>query len=82
MKICLASSHVARFADKFMATPEASKMGVFGAVNVGEDASWWDYGQLRLYRTNNLLLTHVSSFDWIKKNCDSNFKVATIGTRA
>lgn len=35
-------------------------MGVFGAVNVGEDASWWDYGMLRLYRKNNLLLTAVS----------------------
>lgn len=43
-----------------MAKPEAAGMGVFGAVNVGEDASWWDYGLLRLYRKNNLLLTAVS----------------------
>ena len=35
-------------------------MGVFGAVNVGDQACWWDYGMLRLYRTNNNLLTSVS----------------------
>lgn len=34
-------------------------MGVFGAVNVGDEACWWDYGMLRLYRTNNRLLTSV-----------------------
>ncbi|CAM9537404.1 unnamed protein product [Ectocarpus sp. 4 AP-2014] len=45
--------------DKFMAKSESKSMGVFGAVNVGDEACWWDYGQLRLYRTNNALLTGV-----------------------
>lgn len=48
--------------DKFMAQEEAKSLGVFGAVNVGDDALWWDYGQLRLYRTNNRLLTSVRIF--------------------
>merc|ERR1712150_178189 len=29
-------------------------MGLFGAVDVGTDACWWDYGQLKLYSENNL----------------------------
>ncbi len=28
-------------------------MGLFGAVDVGNDACWWDYGQLKLYSENN-----------------------------
>lgn len=39
-------------------------MGVFGAVNVGDQACWWDYGMLRLYRTNNNLLTSVRFYTW------------------
>eukprot|EP00591_Stephanopyxis_turris_P001859 CAMPEP_0195519700 /NCGR_PEP_ID=MMETSP0794_2-20130614/15282_1 /TAXON_ID=515487 /ORGANISM="Stephanopyxis turris, Strain CCMP 815" /LENGTH=544 /DNA_ID=CAMNT_0040648893 /DNA_START=110 /DNA_END=1744 /DNA_ORIENTATION=+ len=31
-------------------------VGLFGAVDVGKDASWWDYGQLKLYSKNNLKL--------------------------
>eukprot|EP00904_Undaria_pinnatifida_P006054 jgi/Undpi1/2579/HiC_scaffold_13.g05958.m1 len=46
--------------DKFMAKSESKSMGVFGAVNVGDEACWWDYGMLRLYRTNNRLLTSTS----------------------
>ena len=30
---------------------------LFGAVNVGPDCSWWDYGQLRFFIQNSLLLT-------------------------
>jgi hypothetical protein len=41
--------------DSFMAAnPE---LGVFGAVDVGNNACWWDYGQLKLYITNNLKLS-------------------------
>jgi len=29
-------------------------MGLFGAVDVGKDACWWDYGQLKKYFTNNI----------------------------
>lgn len=35
--------------------------GLFGAVNVGADLSWWDYGQLKLYLRNSLLLTEDSA---------------------
>eukprot|EP00933_Yihiella_yeosuensis_P080854 TRINITY_DN9436_c0_g3_i1.p1 TRINITY_DN9436_c0_g3~~TRINITY_DN9436_c0_g3_i1.p1 ORF type:complete len:559 (-),score=115.37 TRINITY_DN9436_c0_g3_i1:189-1781(-) len=34
--------------------------GLFGAVTVGRDVSWWDYGLLKLYRQNSLLLTDGS----------------------
>lgn len=35
---------------------EHSELGLFGAVDVGKDACWWDYGQLKLYSKNSLLL--------------------------
>lgn len=53
--------HGPHCADKFMAKDEAKSMGVFGAVNVGDHACWWDYGLLRLYRKNNRLLTEVKA---------------------
>jgi len=31
-------------------------MGLFGAVDVGKDACWWDYGQLKKYASNNMKL--------------------------
>eukprot|EP00929_Paragymnodinium_shiwhaense_P005307 TRINITY_DN10705_c0_g1_i2.p1 TRINITY_DN10705_c0_g1~~TRINITY_DN10705_c0_g1_i2.p1 ORF type:complete len:527 (-),score=150.27 TRINITY_DN10705_c0_g1_i2:226-1806(-) len=34
--------------------------GLFGTVNTGLDMSWWDYGLLRLYVENSLLLTKDS----------------------
>jgi hypothetical protein len=40
------------FNDKF----DRGSMGLFGAVNVGKDACWWDYGLLKLYSKNTLLL--------------------------
>jgi PHD/YefM family antitoxin component YafN of YafNO toxin-antitoxin module len=41
------------FSNKF----DKGDMGLFGAVDVGKDACWWDYGQLKLYSKNtNLLL--------------------------
>eukprot|EP00535_Pseudo-nitzschia_heimii_P006734 CAMPEP_0197183554 /NCGR_PEP_ID=MMETSP1423-20130617/7877_1 /TAXON_ID=476441 /ORGANISM="Pseudo-nitzschia heimii, Strain UNC1101" /LENGTH=529 /DNA_ID=CAMNT_0042634139 /DNA_START=113 /DNA_END=1702 /DNA_ORIENTATION=+ len=40
------------FSDKF----DRGGMGLFGAVDVGKDACWWDYGQLKLYSENSLLL--------------------------
>ena len=33
------------------------ELPMFGAVDVGRDSYWWDYGQLRLYYTNNMLAT-------------------------
>jgi hypothetical protein len=34
----------------------ASSLGLFGAVDVGKDKYWWDYGQLKLYHTYVLRL--------------------------
>jgi len=39
---------------------KAGGMGMFGAVDVGLDMSWWDYGMLALYSKNSLLLTEAS----------------------
>jgi len=33
-----------------------SGMGILAAVNVGKDAGWWDYGQVKLYSKNSKLL--------------------------
>lgn len=35
---------------------DLSELGLFGAVDVGADGCWWDYGQLALYSKNNLKL--------------------------
>jgi hypothetical protein len=37
------------------------KLGLFGPVNVGEGVCWWDYGQLKLYQRNALLLAERST---------------------
>lgn len=37
------------------------KFGLFGAVDVGKDACWWDYGLLKLYSKNSLLLLDDSN---------------------
>lgn len=34
-----------------------TELGLFGAVDVGNNACWWDYGQLKLYIANNLKLS-------------------------
>lgn len=49
-------SRMKSFCEKFQEFNEDSKMGLFGAVDVGKDACWWDYGQLKLYSKNSLLL--------------------------
>jgi len=36
---------------------QLGNLGLFGAVDVGKDACWWDYGLLKLYSTNNIKLT-------------------------
>jgi len=35
---------------------DAGSMGMFGAVDVGMDMSWWDYGMLALYSKNSLII--------------------------
>jgi hypothetical protein len=45
------------FSEKF----ERGSLGLFGAVDVGKTACWWDYGQLPLYSKNTLLLLEDSN---------------------
>lgn len=54
-----ARAHHARVAGivKAMEGAMGAFKGMYGAVNVGSDASWWDYGMLPLYRKNCLLFT-------------------------
>lgn len=50
-------SHYGRmkaFSKQFLS--DHNELGLFGAVDVGKDACWWDYGLLRLYSKNSLLL--------------------------
>lgn len=47
------------FNDKF----DRGDLGLFGAVNVGKDACWWDYGQLKLYSKNSKLLLEDSNLE-------------------
>ncbi|KAF0705226.1 hypothetical protein As57867_007073, partial [Aphanomyces stellatus] len=37
------------------------KLGLFGCVDVGSAAYWWDYGQLKYYLKNNCLVTEDST---------------------
>lgn len=48
-------AHYARM-KAFSARFDKGDLGLFGAVDVGKDACWWDYGQLKLYSQNSLLL--------------------------
>jgi hypothetical protein len=43
--------------DNFKKTklPQDDELGIFGAVDVGRNCYWWDYGQLRWYWKNNML---------------------------
>lgn len=51
----VSNSHHDRMA-AFKITLDLSEMGLFGAIDVGKDACWWDYGLLKLYSKNNLKL--------------------------
>jgi hypothetical protein len=55
---------IAKMKDAF----DMGSMGLFGAVDVGKDACWWDYGQLTLYSMNTLVLLENSrSADLLRK---------------
>jgi len=47
---------MAKFSQKLQLGEDNTSMGLFGAVDVGSDACWWDYGLLKLYSKNNLKL--------------------------
>lgn len=49
-------AHHARMAAMKSKFDLSGDMGLFGAVDVGKSASWWDYGQLKLYSDNSLLI--------------------------
>ena len=40
---------------------EGATLGLFGPVDVGQGVYWWDYGQLRLYQRNAMLLSAETS---------------------
>jgi len=42
--------------DTFRKVPSHTKLGVFGAVDVGTNCDWWDYGRITLYRDNASLM--------------------------
>lgn len=50
----VSKAHHARMS-KMKSELSLGDMGLFGAVNVGSDACWWDYGQLKLYLKNNII---------------------------
>ena len=54
-----ASKHHGRIA-RMMAKFDRGGKHVLGPVDVGGDAYWWDYGQLKLYLTNNVLAMNES----------------------
>lgn len=51
---------MAALKDKINATSKSS-LGLLGAINVGKDAGWWDYGQVKLYSKNSKLLLEPDS---------------------
>lgn len=59
-----ANAHYARIEqmiEKFNDNPDSkSHMGLFGPVDVGQNVYWWDYGQLKLYVHNSLLMADTS----------------------
>mmetsp|Transcript_12141 Transcript_12141/g.10978 ORF Transcript_12141/g.10978 Transcript_12141/m.10978 type:complete len:537 (-) Transcript_12141:68-1678(-) len=59
----ISSAHYDRIAAtlvKFNSLPESKSLGLFGPVDVGQGVCWWDFGQLKLYQNNNLLLVDGS----------------------
>ena len=62
-----ATSHHQRIS-KMKESFDLGSLGLFGAVDVGSDACWWDYGMLKLYSQNSLLLLEDSpSADLLRK---------------
>jgi hypothetical protein len=47
---------IAAMMDRFNAVPAHAALGTFGPVDVGQNICWWDYGLLKLYQKNVLLM--------------------------
>ena len=45
---------ITKMKESFFADGANDEMGLFGAVDVGKDACWWDYGQLKYYYDYNM----------------------------
>jgi len=45
---------IGKMKESFLGDKSNESMGLFGAVDVGKDACWWDYGQLKWYYGNNM----------------------------
>lgn len=56
----VSTAHHARMTKMKASFDLSSGMGLFGAVDVGSAAAWWDYGQVKLYFKNNMSLTDTS----------------------
>ena len=54
------ASFLERFKDNLAGVGSGS-LGLFGPVDVGQGVYWWDYGQLKLYQRNALLLAEETS---------------------
>jgi hypothetical protein len=48
---------IAAMMKKFLGDYADHAYGVFGAADVGQGLQWWDYGQLKLYKRNTLVIT-------------------------
>jgi len=56
---------------KMKSSFELGSLGLFGAVDVGTDACWWDYGLVKLYSQNNLKFLETDfSADLLRKFFD------------
>lgn len=56
----VASTHFDRIAammTTFYSENSGNPLGLFGPVDVGQGVLWWDYGQLKLYQRNTLMIT-------------------------
>jgi hypothetical protein len=51
-------------------------LGLFGAVDIGQGAYWWDYGQLKLYYNNNIRVTGVRARAFAGNFAESSCRVA------
>ncbi len=59
IKLAVSEAHYDRMAAMmavFWSNPANSVLGLFGPVNVGQGVYWWDYGQLKLYHHNTILM--------------------------
>lgn len=60
ISVDVSDAHFDRIANmmaRFNRDHKDSPLGLFGPVDVGQGVYWWDYGQLKLYQQNTILLT-------------------------